>query len=100
MFSLLYDESSPLTHGDGGMAESCARFYSAGVLAALHHLHTRSPPVLYRDLKMENVVLDGRGYPKVGQDRRWDRRGDRRWDRRWGRRWDRRWGSRNSWKEQ
>jgi serine/threonine protein kinase len=37
-----------------------ARFYTACVTCALEHLHSRF--ILHRDLKMENVVLNSRGY--------------------------------------
>eukprot|EP01064_Diplonema_japonicum_P028692 TRINITY_DN4467_c0_g2_i2.p1 TRINITY_DN4467_c0_g2~~TRINITY_DN4467_c0_g2_i2.p1 ORF type:complete len:529 (+),score=122.02 TRINITY_DN4467_c0_g2_i2:46-1632(+) len=61
-----------LTHLPGGdlkhhlkegtlFAEEKARFYAAGILLALEHLHTRS--IIYRDLKPENLVLDEVGYP-------------------------------------
>jgi len=39
------------------------RFYGSQVVLAfeyLHHLH-----ILYRDLKPENLLIDGRGYVKV-----------------------------------
>jgi len=40
-----------------------ARFYIACMFQALEHMHKRI--VLYRDLKMENVVVDGYGYAKL-----------------------------------
>mmetsp|Transcript_22039 Transcript_22039/g.58185 ORF Transcript_22039/g.58185 Transcript_22039/m.58185 type:complete len:283 (+) Transcript_22039:2-850(+) len=43
--------------------EDHARFYMACTTCALEHLHGRG--ILYRDLKMENVVLDARGYAKL-----------------------------------
>ncbi|KAJ9441003.1 RAC family serine/threonine-protein kinase-like protein [Diplonema papillatum] len=41
--------------------EEKARFYAAGILLALAHLHKCS--IIYRDLKPENIVLDETGYP-------------------------------------
>lgn len=49
-------------HGYTG-SPAPARFYAACVARALDHLHGRL--VLYRDLKMENVVVDQRGYGKL-----------------------------------
>ena len=33
--------------------------WASQIAAALHHLHTRTPMVIYRDLKLENVMLTG-----------------------------------------
>jgi len=44
-------------------AEVHARFFSACVLCAFEHLHGRR--IIYRDLKMENVVVDAQGYGKL-----------------------------------
>jgi serine/threonine protein kinase len=44
-------------------SEPHARFYIACVLLGLDHLHGRR--ILYRDLRMENVVLSSRGYGKL-----------------------------------
>jgi len=47
----------------GTFNEEQARFYIAGVVLALEHMHKQH--VIYRDLKPENVLVDGLGYIKV-----------------------------------
>jgi len=44
-------------------SEPHARFYVACMATGLDHLHEQQ--ILYRDLKLENVVLDARGYGKL-----------------------------------
>ena len=38
-WSLIYNESSVLTHGNGGMPNEAARFYTACIVMGLEHLH-------------------------------------------------------------
>lgn len=46
-----------------GLAEPFAAFYLACLLVSLEYLHDMN--VLYRDVKLENLVLDCDGYPKL-----------------------------------
>lgn len=52
-----------LRSSHGGLHERYAAFYAACLMTALEYLHRRG--VLYRDLKLENLVLDADGYPKL-----------------------------------
>jgi serine/threonine protein kinase len=45
-------------------AESRAKFYAAELLMALEHLHSQF--IIYRDLKLENVLMDGEGEGRDG----------------------------------
>ncbi|KAJ0401701.1 hypothetical protein P43SY_006151 [Pythium insidiosum] len=47
----------------GGLRESHAAFYLACLVATLEYLHAQG--VMYRDLKLENLVIDADGYPKL-----------------------------------
>lgn len=47
----------------GTFPESQAKFYTACVVLALAHLHNKN--FVYRDLKLENLLLDDKGYVKV-----------------------------------
>ena len=44
-----------------GFSESTARFYAAGILEGLTHMHRKH--ILHRDVKTENVLLNAKGYP-------------------------------------
>ena len=56
---VLYSEMSSLVTEEGGLPPAACAFYAAGILMALEHVHRKS--YLYRDLKLENIVLDKDG---------------------------------------
>ena len=43
--------------------EARSKFYAAEVLLGLHHIHSKN--IIYRDLKLENVLVDDRGHVKI-----------------------------------
>jgi len=45
---------------NGSFAEPRARFYAAELLLALEHLHEQF--IIYRDLKLENILMDSEGH--------------------------------------
>ena len=48
---------------DGIFEENRARFYSAQILLGIEHIHEKG--IIYRDLKLENVLMDDRGHVKI-----------------------------------
>jgi hypothetical protein len=64
LYGHLYEEFSTLTGGKGGMKLKDARFYIACVVLIMEYMHDKMN-CIYRDLKMENLVLDELGYPKL-----------------------------------
>lgn len=57
LFSVLHTPQ-----GDG-VPDASAKFYAAGVILALAHLHSKE--IAYRDMKPENCLVDKEGYPKL-----------------------------------
>ncbi len=47
----------------GNFDEEVTRFYAAQILLAIKYLHSND--IIYRDLKPENVLIDGNGYVKI-----------------------------------
>jgi cAMP-dependent protein kinase regulator len=59
LFSVLHNQKVR----NGGLKNYNAAFYAAGILEALGYFHQRL--IAYRDLKLENVLIDADGYPVV-----------------------------------
>jgi protein kinase A len=59
----LFNVIAAKSKGGGGLAVVDAAFYAAGVIEALGHFHHRY--IAYRDLKLENVMIDEEGYIKI-----------------------------------
>eukprot|EP00117_Sycon_ciliatum_P027751 scpid37784/ scgid5174/ Serine/threonine-protein kinase CTR1 len=46
--------------GDGRLADATLTLYLVDVLAGVRYLHSRDPPVIHRDLTLQNVVIKGK----------------------------------------
>jgi len=63
LWSLIYDKQVLPRTMFGGFETEVAKFYAACVVSAFQHIHAKA--IAYRDLKPENLLLDGRGFLKV-----------------------------------
>jgi serine/threonine protein kinase len=52
--TVLNSMSNPKLYGEPDVVRWCH-----DIARGLHYLHTRSPIVIHRDMKLENVLLDG-----------------------------------------
>jgi len=61
LFSVLHPAHPP--RGVDGVPDHAAKFYAAGVILGLDHMHNKD--IAYRDMKPENCLIDRLGYPKL-----------------------------------
>jgi len=59
----LYDVVGNSSKRGRGLPNDDAAFYAGGVIEALGHFHHRY--IAYRDLKLENIMIDADGYPVI-----------------------------------
>jgi cGMP-dependent protein kinase len=64
LWSYIYEKTNTVQRNPaGGFEISAAKFYASNVILAFKHLHAKN--IAYRDLKPENLLIDGKGYVKV-----------------------------------
>ena len=61
LFNVVADKANGF--GKGALKNDDAAFYAGCIVEALGHFHHRY--IAYRDLKLENVMIDADGYPKI-----------------------------------
>ena len=62
LFSAIY-ENEKFPASDGCLSSELIKFYTCSLASGLIYLHDRN--IAYRDMKPENVLIDGRGYIKL-----------------------------------
>jgi len=64
LWSYIYEKTNTVKRSQaGGFEMSAVKFFSANVILAFKHIHGRN--IAYRDLKPENLLMDGKGYLKM-----------------------------------
>jgi cGMP-dependent protein kinase len=64
LWTYIYEKTNTVErNAAGGFVISAAKFYAANVILAFRHLHSKN--IAYRDLKPENLLIDGKGYVKM-----------------------------------
>lgn len=64
LWSYIYEKTNTVTRCQaGGFEMPAVKFYSANVILAFKHIHSRG--IAYRDLKPENLLMDNKGYLKM-----------------------------------
>jgi len=63
LWNLLYKSTTFKRTKEGGIPLASALFYIANVLVAINHIHDQD--IIYRNIKPENLVVDGTGYLKI-----------------------------------
>ena len=61
LWAVIHNDAAGL--GDSGLPPHFVEFYAACAVEALGHVHSKG--IAYRDLKPENMMVDGRGYLKL-----------------------------------
>jgi cGMP-dependent protein kinase len=64
LWSYIYEKTDTVPRCQaGGFELPAVKFYAANVILAFKHIHNKN--IAYRDLKPENLLIDGKGYVKL-----------------------------------